>query len=163
MMSVKKMAYIGLGSNLSNPRQQVINAAEAITNIENSNVTTVSSLFLSKPMGPQDQDDYINAVVAIETNLTAISLLDALQSIENVAGRMRKNDRWDARILDCDILLYGDESIENERLTVPHYGMKVREFVLLPLLEVAPDLHMPDGTSIRTLSNEINHNGIIKL
>ena len=162
-MLVNKIAYIGLGSNLSNPILQVTKAAEAIAHIEATQVIAVSSLFLSRPMGPQDQDDYINAVVAIETSLTALALLDALQSIENLAGRVRKDNRWGARILDCDILLFGEDSIDNERLIVPHYGMKVREFVLLPLIEVAPNLQMPDGTSIKTLASEINHNGIIKL
>jgi len=162
-MQKKITAYIGLGSNLSDPRAQVINAAKAIGNIVDSNVITLSSLYLSKPMGPQDQDDYINAVIAIETSLSALELLDALQSIENSAGRVRKDNRWGARILDCDILLYGSESIENERLTIPHYGMKLREFVLLPLAEIAPSLHLPDGSSISELASEISNNGIVKL
>lgn len=162
-MQKKIAAYIGLGSNLSDPRVQVINAAKAIGNIVESNVITLSSLYLSKPMGPQDQDDYINAVIAIETSLSALELLDALQSIENSAGRVRKDNRWGARILDCDILLYGSESIENERLTIPHYGMKLREFVLLPLAEIAPSLHLPDGSSISELASEISNNGIVKL
>ena len=114
-------------------------------------------------MGPQDQDDYINAVVAIETQLPALALLDALQLIENEAGRVRKDNRWGARILDCDILLYGNETIENERLTVPHYGMKLREFVLLPLQEIAPDLYLPDGSKLQLLANKISDNGIVKL
>jgi 2-amino-4-hydroxy-6-hydroxymethyldihydropteridine diphosphokinase len=162
-MQKKITAYIGLGSNLSDPRAQVINAAKAIGNIVESNVITLSSLYLSKPMGPQDQDDYINAVIAIETSLSALELLDALQSIENSAGRVRKDNRWGARILDCDILLYGSESIENARLTIPHYGMKLREFVLLPLAEIAPSLHLPDGSSISELASEISNNGIVKL
>jgi len=162
-MQKKITAYIGLGSNLSDPRAQVINAAKAIGNIVESNVITLSSLYLSKPMGPQDQDDYINAVIAIETSLSALELLDALQSIENSAGRVRKDNRWGARILDCDILLYGNESIENERLTIPHYGMKLREFVLLPLAEISPSLHLPDGSSISELASEISNNGIVKL
>lgn len=162
-MQKKITAYIGLGSNLSDPRTQVINAAKAIGKISDSNVITLSSLYLSKPMGPQDQDDYINAVIALETNLPALELLDALQGIENSAGRVRKDNRWGARILDCDILLYGTEPIDNERLTIPHYGMKLREFVLLPLAEIAPSLHLPDGSSINELASEISNNGIVKL
>lgn len=162
-MQKKITAYIGLGSNLSDPRAQVIDAAKAISNISASNVIALSSLYLSKPMGPQDQDDYINAVIALETSLSALELLDALQGIENSAGRVRKDNRWGARILDCDILLYGNESIENERLTVPHYGMKLREFVLLPLAEIAPSLHLPDGSSISELASKISSNGIIQL
>ncbi|TYK67344.1 2-amino-4-hydroxy-6-hydroxymethyldihydropteridine diphosphokinase [Colwellia echini] len=156
-------AYVGLGSNLSNPKVQVSNAAKAIATIPSSTVVALSALYLSKPMGPQDQDDYINAVIAIETTLSALELLDALQAIENTAGRVRKDNRWGARILDCDILLYGDETIDNERLTVPHYGMKLREFVLLPLAEIAPALHLPDNSSVRKIASEINSNGILKL
>ncbi|MEY8198743.1 MAG: 2-amino-4-hydroxy-6-hydroxymethyldihydropteridine diphosphokinase [Colwellia sp.] len=162
-MQKKITAYIGLGSNLSDPKGQVINAAKEIGNIPASNVIALSALYLSKPMGPQDQDDYINAVIAIETSLPALELLDALQAIENSAGRVRKDNRWGARILDCDILLYGNQSIENDRLTVPHYGMKVREFVLLPLAEIAPSLHLPDGSSIGLLARKISSNGIVKL
>lgn len=156
-------AYIGLGSNLSNPRIQVNNAAKAIANISSSEVIALSALYLSKPMGPQDQDDYINAVIAIETSLSSLELLDALQAIENAAGRVRKDNRWGARILDCDIILYGNETINNERLTVPHYGMKLREFVLLPLAEIAPSLHLPDGSTVKLLASNINNNGIVKL
>ncbi|TMM47591.1 2-amino-4-hydroxy-6-hydroxymethyldihydropteridine diphosphokinase [Colwellia ponticola] len=156
-------AYIGLGSNLSNPKIQVSNAAKEIAHIASSEVIALSALYLSKPMGPQDQDDYINAVIAITTSLSALELLDALQAIENAAGRIRKDNRWGARILDCDILLYGNESIENERLTVPHYGMKQREFVLLPLAEIAPTLQLPDGSAVSELADNINNNGIIKL
>ena len=162
-MSLKTVAYVGLGSNLSQPRIQVTNAFEAVAKIAQSKVISVSSQYLSKPMGPQDQDDYINAVVALETELCALALLDALQLIENEAGRVRKDNRWGARILDCDILLFGNETINTERLTVPHYGMKLREFVLLPLVEITSNLQMPDGTKIQLLANQINDNGIVKL
>jgi 2-amino-4-hydroxy-6-hydroxymethyldihydropteridine diphosphokinase len=162
-MQTKITAYIGLGSNLSDPKKQVNWAAKEIANISDSQVIALSPLYLSKPMGPQDQDDYINAVVALETRLSALELLDALQAIESAAGRVRKDNRWGARILDCDILLYGNETIENERLTIPHYGMKVREFVLLPLADIAPNLILPNGTSVSLLANKINSNGIVKL
>jgi len=157
------LAYIGLGSNLSDPKKQVISAAEAISQLANCEIVQVSSLYLSKPMGPQDQDDYINAVLSIKTDLSALELLDALQTIENSAGRIRKENRWGARILDCDVILFGDEVIDNSRLTVPHYGMKVREFVLLPLAEIEPTLCLPCGEKITTLVKKINDNGIMKL
>ena len=162
-MPTTTIVYVGLGSNLSKPRLQVTNAAKEIANIDKTKVCALSSLYMSKPMGPQDQDDYINAVISIETSLSALALLDALQAIENTAGRVRKDNRWGARILDCDILLYGNESIDNARLTVPHYGMKLREFVLLPLAEIATNLYLPDGTSVNALANEINSNGMVKL
>jgi len=156
-------AYIGLGSNLSEPIKQVQAAIHAIQQLEQSDVSNISSLYLSKPMGPQDQDDYINAVLAIATDLSAIELLDALQAIENKAGRVRKDNRWGARILDLDIILYGDEVINTERLTVPHYGMHEREFVLLPLAEIAAELILPSGNRVKDLSQKISVNAMVKL
>lgn len=161
-------AYIGLGSNLSQPIKQVKAAINELKKIAHSNVTKISSLYLSKPMGPQDQDDYINAIVALETTLSPIELLDALQNIENNAGRVRKENRWGARILDLDIILFGNEIINTERLVIPHYGMKKREFVLLPLAEISPDLIFPSliasqKQSIKALSQNIAHNSMVKL
>jgi len=156
-------SYIGIGSNLSDPIKQVDLAIEALTNINHCKVGAISSFYGSKPMGPQNQPDYINAVVELHTSLTPLALLDALQSIENKAGRVRKENRWGARILDLDILLFDNRYIENERLTVPHYGIKLREFVLLPLAEIAPNLHFPDGDKVQLLAESIVTNGLIKL
>ncbi len=156
-------AYIGLGSNLSEPIEQVRNAVKQIEKIAQSQVTAVSSLYLSKPMGPQDQNDYINAIIALNTSLSAIELLNALQAIENEAGRVRKENRWGARILDLDIILFGNEVINSERLTIPHYGMAEREFVLLPLVEIAPSLQLPNGKSVKLLSQKIANNAMVKL
>ncbi len=168
MQVTTTIAYIGLGSNLAEPIKQVQFAIEKLKNIAQSKVIKVSSLYLSKPMGPQDQDDYINAVLALETTLTPIELLDTLQHIENEAGRVRKENRWGARILDLDIILFGNEIINTERLTVPHYGMRVREFVLLPLAEIAADLVIPaaigeEQQSVRFLSQNIANNAMVKL
>lgn len=157
------LAFIGLGSNLVDPKKQVTSAAEEISNIAQCQVVQFSSLYLSKPMGPQDQGDYINAVLSLNTDLSAIELLDALQAIENKAGRVRKENRWGARILDCDIILFGDDIINNTRLTIPHYGMKTREFVILPLAEIEPTLCLPCGDKVTALAKQINHNGIVKL
>ena len=157
------IAYIGLGSNLSKPIEQVKSAIDNIANIAQSRISAVSSLYLSKPMGPQDQDDYINAVLALETSLSAIELLDALQAIENAAGRVRKENRWGARILDLDIILFGNEIINTQRLTIPHYGMCEREFVLLPLAEITPELVLPSGQSVKLLSQKIANNAMVKL
>lgn len=157
------IAYIGLGSNLSKPVEQVKSAIDNIANIAQSRIITVSSFYLSKPMGPQDQDDYINAVLALATSLPAIELLDALQAIENKAGRVRKKNRWGARILDLDLILFGNEVIDTPRLTIPHYGMCEREFVLLPLVEISPELILPNGTSVKMLSQNIANNAMIKL
>lgn len=154
------LAYIGLGSNLSDPQAQIISALTKLEQLTNCSVTQVSSLYFSRPMGPQDQPDYMNAVVALETNLSPIELLDQLQNIENESGRVRKDNRWGARILDLDILLFNEMVINSERLVVPHYGLKLREFVLLPLAEIAPSLLLPDGTSVLQLANQIEKNGL---
>lgn len=153
-------AYIGLGSNLGNPEEQIRDAVKQIEKIDDCALTAISSLYFSKPMGPQDQPDYMNAVAEVQTELSAIKLLDALQRIENSAGRVRKDNRWGPRVLDLDILLYGDSSINTERLIVPHYGLKEREFVLIPLYEIIPSLILPSGESIAMLCNNIDANGL---
>jgi len=155
--------YIGLGSNLSEPRKQVKQAIDIIAKTDNIELLDASSLYLSKPMGPQDQDDYINAVIAIETTLPPLDLLDVLQAIELSAGRVRKDNRWSARVLDLDILLFGELITDTERLTVPHYGMKSREFVILPLEEITHEFILPDGDSVKFLSQTIPHNGIKRI
>lgn len=155
--------YIGIGSNLSNPIKQVQQAILALKALEKTRLVVASSIYASKPMGPQDQPDYINAVAQLQTTLSPLNLLTALQKIENKAGRVRKDERWGARILDLDILIYADKIIHNERLTVPHYGIKDREFVLLPLVEIAPKLQLPTGEFINELAEKINKNGLKKI
>ncbi len=153
-------AYIAVGSNLADPVSQATLAIEALKKLPNSQFVCASSLYSSTPMGPQDQPDYINAVVEITTTLTPLALLDCTQAIEQEQGRVRKEERWGPRTLDLDILLYGDQVIDSERLTVPHYGMKQREFVLYPLAEIAPNLTFPDGTELPTLLNSVARNGL---
>lgn len=155
-----QLVYLGIGSNLSDPQAQIHNALAKLRKLAHCIVREVSSLYFSRPMGPQDQPDYMNAVVAIETDLTAMALLEQLQDIENDAGRVRKANRWGARVLDLDILLYGEKIINTERLTVPHYGLKDREFVLLPLAEIAADLILPDGDNVSLLASKIDKNGL---
>jgi 2-amino-4-hydroxy-6-hydroxymethyldihydropteridine diphosphokinase len=142
--------YIAIGSNLADPVAQAKEAIIALQTLPESRFIAVSSLYASKPMGPQQQPDYINAVACIDTRLTPIELLDALQHIENEQGRVRK-EHWGARTLDLDILLCGNEVMSTTRLTVPHHGMKVREFVLYPLAEIAPQLQLPCGQALSEL------------
>lgn len=155
--------YIGLGANLQQPVQQLQDAVAALTQLADSQLVAVSSFYGSRPMGPQDQPDYVNAVAAIDTKLDADSLLSQLQQIEQQQGRQRKAERWGPRTLDLDILLYGDATIATPTLTVPHYGMKQREFVLYPLHEIAPDLTLPDGTVLTSLLSQVPLNGLEKL
>ena len=136
-------AYIGLGSNLDNPVAQIKSARTAISLLNGVEELAFSSLYHSLPMGPQDQPDYINAVMCIETHLAPIALLRSLQAIETIQGRVRKGERWGARTLDLDILLYGDEEIDVPDLKVPHTGISERSFVLYPLFEIAPQLIIP--------------------
>jgi 2-amino-4-hydroxy-6-hydroxymethyldihydropteridine diphosphokinase len=152
--------YIAIGSNLEQPVAQAENAIKALKTLPKSTFLTASSLYSSTPMGPQDQPDYINAVAAVETELTPLELLDRTQAIEQKQGRVRKADRWGPRTLDLDILLYGDTVIDSERLTIPHYGMKQREFVLYPLAEIAPSLQLPDGTELSELLKTVDRNGL---
>ncbi|PHI35140.1 2-amino-4-hydroxy-6-hydroxymethyldihydropteridine diphosphokinase [Pseudoalteromonas sp. GCY] len=154
------IAYIGLGANLSEPMAQIQRALDVLAAHPDLSLVQHSSLYGSKPMGPQDQPDYVNAVAKLATSLTAESLLDVLQQIELEHGRVRKAERWGPRTLDLDILLFNTDTISSDRLTVPHYGLKEREFVVYPLLEIAPELKLPDGTELNSLTQKLPLNGL---
>ena len=136
------LAYIGLGSNLERPLDQLLRALPELNGIPSSSLQASSSFYLSSPMGPADQPDYVNAVSALHTRLPPLELLDQLQRIEQEHGRQR-GLRWGPRTLDLDLLLYGNQVIRNDRLTVPHPGIGGRAFVLLPLVELDPELRVP--------------------
>ncbi|WP_420899622.1 2-amino-4-hydroxy-6-hydroxymethyldihydropteridine diphosphokinase [Escherichia coli] len=155
------IAYIAIGSNLASPLEQVNAAVKALGEIPQSKILAVSSFYRTPPLGPQDQPDYLNAAVALETSLTPEELLNHTQRIELQQGRVRKAERWGPRTLDLDIMLFGNEVINTERLIVPHYDMKNRGFMLWPLFEIAPELVFPDGTALDNLLrinkfNELN-------
>lgn len=135
-------AYIGMGSNLAHPIEQLHSAYQSISDLAGVAVLALSSFYLSPPMGPQDQPDYVNAVLTISTDLAPLELLHKLQAIENTQGRVREQ-RWGARTLDLDVLLYGDLTINLPELTVPHPGLTQRAFVVYPLYEIAPQLVIP--------------------
>ena len=136
-------AYIGIGSNLSEPQHQVRQAIDELGKLRMTRLLACSSLYSSAPMGPVDQPDYINAVAVLLTELSAHELFDELLSIETAHGRIRSDERWGPRTLDLDLLLYGDDAIEDKRLTVPHPGLLQRNFVLYPLMEIDPELNIP--------------------
>ncbi|EGK6346328.1 2-amino-4-hydroxy-6-hydroxymethyldihydropteridine diphosphokinase [Salmonella enterica] len=138
------VVYIAIGSNLASPLEQVNAAVKAIGEIPDSRIVAVSSFYRTPPLGPQDQPDYLNTAVALDTTLAPEELLNHTQRIELQQGRVRKAERWGPRTLDLDIMLFGDEVINTERLTVPHYDMKNRGFMLWPLFEIAPELTFPD-------------------
>ncbi|MGY6039937.1 2-amino-4-hydroxy-6-hydroxymethyldihydropteridine diphosphokinase [Aeromonas sp. AE23HZ002T15] len=152
--------FVAIGSNLGDPLAQARRAIMALMALPESNLVQASHLYGSRPMGPADQPDYVNAVVRLQTRLGPLALLDQLQKIELEQGRVRKDERWGPRTLDLDLLLYGEQIIQHERLTVPHYGMKEREFVLLPLAELAPDLVLPCGTPLAELVARCPRNGL---
>ncbi len=148
------IAYIGLSSNLSDPFQQVLRAFDELAELPKTQLVAKSKLYLNPPMGPQDQPDYINAVVQLSTKLHPEELMDELQNIEQCHHRERII-YWGPRTLDLDMLLYGHEEISSERLKVPHPGLKQRIFVVQPLLEIAPELILPDGTKLVSLMKEL--------
>jgi len=140
-------AYVGLGSNLNNPLQQVKQAVKAIAKHPGISLIAQSKYYQTKPWGYENQPDFINAVIAVDVALSAEQLLDVLQSIETDQGRVRTM-HCGPRIIDLDILLYGDEVIHTKRLRVPHPHMTKRDFVLVPLTEIAPDLDVLAGIQI---------------
>jgi len=152
--------YLALGSNLADPLHQVQSALDALAAIPQSRLVACSSLYRTPPYGPADQPDYLNAAVALDTELSPEALLDHTQRIELEQGRVRKDHRWGPRTLDLDIMLFGDLTLATTRLTVPHYDMHNRAFMLLPLREIAPDLCLPDGTRIADLLAPLDSSAI---
>ncbi len=144
------LVYIALGANLNSPVAQLDQAVIALKALASNELLTVSPYYHSAPMGDVVQPDYVNAVASFETQLSPIALLDALQQIEQQQGRVREI-HWGARTLDLDILLYDQQQINEPRLIVPHYGMKLRSFVLVPLHDIAPNLTLPCGTNLASL------------
>ncbi len=158
-------AFIGLGSNLNQPLTQIHSALTELTYLPDSELTKHSSLYETEPMGPVDQPDYIqpgyiNAVAELQTRLAPEALLDQLQAIEDSHNRERGEVQWGPRTLDLDLLLYGDEVIQTERLTVPHLGITERNFVLIPMVEISPELKLPDGRAITELPACHDQNGV---
>ncbi len=144
-------AWIGLGANLGDAVATVRSALAALDRLPGSRRVVTSSLYRSRPLGPADQPDYINAVAALETDLSASDLLSHLQRIEADHGRIRSGLRWGPRTLDLDILLHGDTISSDARLTLPHPGLCQRPFVLHPLHEVAPQLAIPGHGVVQAL------------
>lgn len=158
-----EVAYIGLGANLNDPASTLKKAIEELKSIPDTEFLSASSLYSSAPMGPADQPDYVNAVAAVRTKLDAETLFKYTCQIELDHGRVRNGEHWGPRTLDLDILLFGQHNIDTETLTVPHYGMKQREFVIYPLLEIAQELVLPCGTPLQQLTASVAINGMTKL
>ncbi|PUA27383.1 MAG: 2-amino-4-hydroxy-6-hydroxymethyldihydropteridine diphosphokinase [Cellvibrio sp. 79] len=155
------VAYIGLGSNLEDPLDQVQRAFDELDSLASTRLLKRSSLYQSRAIGPE-QPDYINAVAQLETNLAPLELLDALQTIEQTHRRVRLQ-HWGPRTLDLDLLLYNNETIQHPRLSVPHPYLTQRGFVLYPLADLDPNLHFPDGKSLQALLKQCPFEGLVRL
>ena len=146
-------AYVGIGSNLAAPRAQVLQAFDALGQLPHSRLVLRSGLYESKPLGPEAQPDFVNAVGAVVTTLDARDLLSELQQIEKAQGRVRPAERWGPRTLDLDLLVFGRIELDEADLTLPHPRIAERNFVLLPLAEIAPHLEIPGLGTVKTLAS----------
>jgi len=154
------VAYIGIGSNLDDPERQVRSAIEALGALPESRVTRASRLYRALPWGMTEQPAFVNAAVALRTRLSARTLLDTLLAIERARGRRRDGPRWGPRwgprVLDLDILLYGESSFEEDGLHIPHPRIAERAFVLMPLADLDPDLVVPGRGRVRELLSNVD-------
>ena len=156
------LAYIGLGSNLNNPKQQIKDALIALNATQDVKVVALSSLYQSKPIDDSKQPDYINAVCQVDTHLTALELLYVCQGIETKQHRVREK-KWGARTIDLDIILYGVQVVASKQLIIPHPEMMNRPFVLIPLSELESDLKVPVLGPLQALIDLIDTSELIKL
>lgn len=155
--------YIGLGSNLKSPEGQLKGAFELLARIPKTRLIAQSGLYRSTPLGGIEQPDFINAVAALLTCLEPLPLLRELQRIEAERGRERSDLRWGPRTLDLDLLVYSDLRIKEPDLTIPHPGIAERNFVLLPLREVAPNIDIPGRGHISKLSVSLTDPNISRI
>jgi 2-amino-4-hydroxy-6-hydroxymethyldihydropteridine diphosphokinase len=155
--------YIGLGSNLGDPVAQVKDAIEELEMLPDTLLVARSSLYSNKPMGPQDQPDYVNAVVAIDTLLSVEDLFNRMMQIEELAGRERGDEKWGPRVIDLDLLMYGKKKISTGDLILPHPGLHERDFVIIPLAEIAGNIKIPGHGLLSTLINQVENHSLKKL
>jgi 2-amino-4-hydroxy-6-hydroxymethyldihydropteridine diphosphokinase len=157
-------AYIGIGANLGDPVAQVLLACTRLAqDVPGTRLIARSRLYRNPPMGPPDQPDYVNAVARIDTQLAPRALLKELQQIEADCGRQRDGTRWGPRLLDLDLLLFGDESVDEPGLRVPHPGIAERDFVLFPLHEIAPRLVIPGHGPVAALCRRMAGNRLVAI
>ncbi len=153
-------AYIALGSNLQQPIQQVRRALTELAALDGTRLILQSSLYQSAPLGPQDQPAFVNAVAGLLTQLSAFELLAQLQAIESRMGRQKPIQHWGPRIIDLDILLHGESRSDALELKLPHPGLMLRNFVLVPLAEIAPQLVLPAGGTAAAAAQRVGHDGL---
>lgn len=151
------LAYVELGSNLGDSRQQLLDAIDALAHLPDTSVVARSRLYRTPPWGLLEQPPFVNAVVSLQTELTPHVLLDALLAIERAAGRNRDGERWGPRTLDLDLLHIDGMRLDDARLTLPHPRIAERAFVLLPLHDIAPTLLLPGQGRVDELLAAVDH------
>jgi 2-amino-4-hydroxy-6-hydroxymethyldihydropteridine diphosphokinase len=156
-------AWLGLGSNLQRPVAQLRQAIERLDALDGVEVSRLSSFYRTPPCGDEQQDDFINCVVQIETSLDPLTLLGELHTVEDAMGRRRSGRRWGPRIIDIDLLLYADQQYQSDELEVPHPRMHERAFVLVPLAELDAGLEIPGRGAIGKFLQQLDCSGIICL
>ena len=159
-MNAWQPAYVGLGSNLQDPRAQVVNAFEKLGAIARTRTIIVSPFYVSKPLGPVAQPDFVNAVAGLLTQLSPEELLAQLRVLEQALGRPSRHEKWGPRIIDLDLLIYGHECRDGPELTLPHPGIQERNFVLYPLAVIAPDLDVPGLGRVALLKQRVAATGL---
>jgi 2-amino-4-hydroxy-6-hydroxymethyldihydropteridine diphosphokinase len=159
---MKHIAYIAIGSNIGNPRGNCIEAIHEISKHDSIKIISKSSFYQTSPIGPIQQEWFINSAIKINTSLTPIKLLTNLLNIESTMGRVRQ-EKWGPRLIDLDLLFYDNQILNQEEITIPHPEISKRNFVLIPLCEIAENLHHPIlKKTIKTLLNESTDNAKVK-
>jgi 2-amino-4-hydroxy-6-hydroxymethyldihydropteridine diphosphokinase len=156
-------AYVALGSNLGEPAAQVRAALARLADLPDTLLLARSRLWASRPLGPQDQPDYVNAAAGLLTRLTPRALLEHLHAIESALGRTQPAVRWGPRVIDLDLIAFGDEAGDEPGLRLPHPGVPERDFVLYPLAEFAPALWIPGQGRVATLAGRVENRGLVAL
>ncbi len=157
----KHQVTVGLGSNLNNPKQQVLSALTAIDSLPETNLERSSKYYASKPQGPQDQPDFVNAVAVFSTDQTPEEFLKSLQGVEKNQGKIKLR-HWGERLIDLDILLFDNLQLNSETLTIPHPEISTRDFVLIPLVELLPNYHVVGLGKLEDLINELSTKHLIE-
>jgi len=162
-MVLWRPAYVALGSNLEEPRSQLLRAFDELGQLPLTRLVLTSPLYRSRPLGPVAQPDFVNAAAALLTQLEARALLDELRAIETRHGRPAVREHWGPRVLDLDLLSLGHEQRAEPDLTLPHPGIPVRNFVLYPLADIAPDLDLPGLGRVAELAGKVSTEGLTRL
>ena len=152
-------AYVAIGSNLDHPGERVAEACTHLETLSETRLEARSRLYRTRPMGPQDQPEFVNAAVGLLTRRSPHDMLDALLSIERRMGRIRA-ERWGPRVIDLDLVWMVGATVDDPDLTLPHPGVSMRNFVLYPLSDIAPTLVIPGHGRVASLKSRVNSDGI---